>query len=267
MLDALLSGINSLQNSLKRGTAVNVNDRAAKLQALDVAKLYFEDVRPRLVLALGETDVVLVSDELWHELVALAHGNNSRDRYLRILKEIARTVKTLNVTLLVASTRKLPTAEISLSAEEELLITTLESVVPSAAASYRQTCRDLKDNGRLSYRGTASEFREALRETVDHLAPDDAVKKTPNFKLEKDQTGPTMKQKVKFILSERERNRAQIDTNLKVVDLLEELTGAVTRAVYTEASVATHVQKSIKDVKRLKRQVDNVLYDILEIPT
>jgi hypothetical protein len=55
----------------------------------------------------------------------------------------------------------------------------------------------------MSWRGPATDFRESLRETLDHLAPDSAVKAEPGFKLEQNTSGPTMKQKVRFILKKR----------------------------------------------------------------
>jgi hypothetical protein len=37
------------------------------------------------------------------------------------------------------------------------------------------------------------------------------------------------------------------------------------RAVYNRASLATHVQQSKTEVRKIKRYVDTVLYDLLEI--
>jgi hypothetical protein len=68
----------------------------------------------------------------------------------------------------------------------------------AAANSYRQALDDLTNGNRVSYRGTAAELREGVREVVDHLAPDDAVTKATGFKLEKDRSRPTMKQTARF---------------------------------------------------------------------
>lgn len=267
MIDDLVVSLEELDRALKRNTAVNVNGKALKQKALDLGKTYFSEIRPKLVDFLGENEAVHTIDELWQRLIELGHGNNARSSYIATTKGLKKELKRISVSFFtsknISSDQKQsvegPTSELA------LLLATLEKLVPSAATSYRQACQDIVDSSRLSYRGTAAEFREALRETVDHLAPDVSVLKGSNFKLEEGQRGPTVKQKVKYILSERGRNKAQLDTNMKLVELLEELTGAVTRAVYTEASVATHVQKSIEDVKRLKRYIDLVLFDILEI--
>jgi hypothetical protein len=92
------------------------------------------------------------------------------------------------------------------SREEKLILHTPESLVPSAALSYRQGLLDLVGVQRVSYHGTAAEFRESLRETLDHLAPDLKVVAQPWYKPEEGQKKPTMKQKARYILDLRERN-------------------------------------------------------------
>jgi hypothetical protein len=74
-----------------------------------------------------------------------------------------------------------------------------------------------------------------------------------------------MKQKVRFVLSSRERRKTQTESAEKSVDLVESLTGDVTRAVYNRASLATHVESARTEVHRIKRYVDTVLFDLLEI--
>ena len=78
-----------------------------------------------------------------------------------------------------------------------------------------------------TFRGTASELREALRETLDHLAPDEDVMKAPGFKLERDRKAPTQKQKVRFILRSRRVPKGARKTPEDSVSLIEELTRSV----------------------------------------
>ena len=103
------------------------------------------------------------------------------------------------------------------------------------------------------------------RETLDHLAPDVEVEKQQWYKSEEQQTKPTMKQKVRYVLASRGRNRTQIASAEKVVSLIEALSGEVMRAVYNRASLATHVHQSRTEVGQIKRYVDTVLLDLLEI--
>ena len=59
-----------------------------------------------------------------------------------------------------------------------MIIGTLTSLLPSSARSYEQAIRDLQSADRLSWRGPATDLRESLRETLDHLAPDADVAAT-----------------------------------------------------------------------------------------
>jgi hypothetical protein len=117
----------------------------------------------------------------------------------------------------------------------------------------------------LSYRGTATEFRECLRETLDHLAPDSNVADQTWYRPEDGQKKPTMKQKVRYILTSRGRDKTQRESAEKMMGLIEELSGEVARAIYNRASLATHVQQSRSEVQKIKRYVDTVLFDLLEL--
>ncbi len=105
-----------------------------------------------------------------------------------------------------------------------------------------------------------------MRETLDHLAPDEAVGKQEGFKLEDRQTRPTMRQKTRFVLLSRGRGKTQTAVAEKSVGLIESLAGEVMRAAYDRASLATHAETTRAEVLRLKRYVDTVLFDLLEIP-
>ena len=267
MLGRLLADVDALAASLRRGKARDVNDQASKDRTIALATDYFNNARPQIVRVLGETEELVTNDARWQQLIRIAHGSNPRKSYMRELAELRRGLTQLNVIALsaqplAAAQTRHPT---SLSREEELIATTLERLAPSAAASYRQGLIDLYTADRLSYRGTAAEFREALRETLDHLAPDDAVTAQAGFRLEEGQTRPTMKQKVRFVLSSRGRNKTQRDAAEKTLRLAEELAGDVMRAVYNRASVATHVQESKTEVATVKRYVDTVFFDLLEL--
>jgi hypothetical protein len=268
MIGELIARLDTLLSAVQRGRAVNVNDQETKDRAIELATLYFKTIRPPLVRGLGETQEILEHDQEWQDLVRLAHGNNARRTYLNSLRALKKRLGQLNVSVLSTvslSDTKHALGARSLTAEESLLIETLERLVPSASASYRQGLLDLRSADRLSYRGTATEFREALREVLDHLAPDADVVAQPGFKLETGQTKPTMKQKVRFVLISRGLNKSQRESSEKSLGLIEELSGEVARAVYNRASVATHVHESRREVQKIKRYVDTVLFDLLEI--
>lgn len=244
-----------------------MNDRESKDRAIALATSYFNTVRPTLTSRLGEHEAIVEHDQDWQNLVRLAQGNNARKSYLHTLTALRKGLVDFNVAALTAAADR--NASVVLGAdnsrEERLLIETLETLIPSAATSYRQGSLDLRTSDRLSYRGTAAEFRESLREVLDHLAPDKDVQGQPGFKLEPNQTKPTMKQKVRFVLSSRGLKKTQQEAAEKSASLVEELSGEVARAVYNRASLATHIQESRHEVGQIKRYVDTILFDLLEI--
>jgi hypothetical protein len=267
MVGQLLEHLTALQGKVRRGKSVNLNDRQTKDAVVALATSYFSEYRDQIANTIGQADQLIAVDEKWQDLLRLSQGNNSRKRYAKVLGILKQELSQLNIACLsrVSSKGISGTSLSDLSKAEELILSTLENYVPSAAASYRQGILDLQAHTRLSYRGTASEFREALREILDHLAPDNEVIKQPGFKLEQSQTKPTMKQKVRFVLMSRERNKTQTESAEKSVDLVESLAGEVTRAVYNRASLAAHVESARSEVQRVKRYVDTVLFDLLEI--
>ena len=105
-----------------------------------------------------------------------------------------------------------------------------------------------------------------MRETLDVLAPDDGVSTMPNFKLERDARGPTMKQKVRYILKNRGMASGAIATPEAAVEGVEEMVGGLTRSVYNRSSVSTHTATSRTEVTRVHAWVRVVLCELLEIP-
>lgn len=267
MIGQLIADIESFGATLRRAKAVNVNDQSSKDRSIELATCYFRDVRPQLVSVGGETENLLQHDELWQQFVRLAHGNNARRTYLKTIDTLRKQLSEFNISALTTTAPHAAqsTAYAMPSSEETLILKTLEDLVPSAAASYRQGLNDLLDSERLSFRGTAAEFREALRETLDHLAPDTDVEKQDWYKPEGGQKKPTMKQKALYILISRERNKTQRIAAEKMFGLIEGLFGEVMRAVYNRASLATHVHQSRSEVQQIKRYVDTMLFDLLEI--
>ena len=267
MITELLARIDGFLPALRRGKSVNLNDQQSKGLILVLAASYFSHVRPYLTDQIGESEAILGHDQEWQQLVRLAQGNNARKSYLSVLTRVRKQLVEFNVAALtiVANSPTSQDTESTASKEERLLIQTLESLIPSAATSYYQGLLDLRSSDRLSYRGTAAEFREALREVLDHLAPDDAAMKQPGFKLEQGQTRPTIKQKVRFVLSSRGLKKTQQEVSEKSASLVDELSGEVARAIYNRASLATHVQESKREVGQIKRYVDTILFDLLEI--
>ena len=142
------------------------------------------------------------------------------------------------------------------SDEDAQIIAKLEALVPSAALSYKQAVLDLKDESRVSFRGSALELREALREILDCLAPDSDVTTAPGY-------GTTMKQEVRFIIRGRGK-RCSSDVPEKAVTPFEEAIAGLTRAVYELSSKATHVAGERQTVVQLCRYMVAILHEIIE---
>jgi hypothetical protein len=263
----LIARLQTLQSRVSRGQAMNVNDRQTKEEIISTATTYFSSIRHSLVEGLGDESKILPLDAKWQDLIRLAHGNNSRKSYQKLIRAIQKELTALNVVRLSSISHKgFGGSGVSdMTPAEQMVVTTLDNSVPSAAASYRQAILDLAGGERLSYRGTASELREALRETIDHLAPDGDVMGQTGFKSEQCQNKPTMKQKVRFILRSRGTSKTQREVAENSLDLVESLTGEVARSIYNRASLATHVETTRNEVLKIKRYVDTVLHDLLEI--
>jgi hypothetical protein len=262
----LSDSLAGLQRTLRASKTTNVSSSAIRSEARDFVQLYFREVRPELdALELTGLDLV---DRLFQDLLILANRVNRRSTYAKITSAIRSSLDDIEArrelaigTVATKRRTQLPHA----SEAERRLIATLENLVPSAALSYRQALADLGEPTRLSFRGTAAELREALREILDHLASDDDVMASPGFRLEAEQTRPTMRQKVRFILHSRGSTKTAAGTTEKAAVLVDELTASLVRSVYERASLATHVPAAPAEVRRIKSYVDNIFVDLLEI--
>jgi hypothetical protein len=248
--------------ALKRGQSVRVNARDVKDAAINLSKDYFQVFRPQLS-DVFPSEFLVEYDGAWQRLLELAHGSSRRSAYISLLAQLKKATNRLSVA--EASIHVVQPGKAEHSALEKTIIGTLERLVPSAGISYRQGLADLLGPDRLSYRGSACELRESFREVLDHLAPDKTVEQQSGFACEAKQTRPTMKQKVRFIF----RSRGQSDTAGALAEtsltLIENIYADIARAFYNRASLSTHVQTTKKEVEKLKRYIDTVLCDLLEI--
>jgi hypothetical protein len=153
----------------------------------------------------------------------------------------------------------------SFSDTEEKILRSLTDRLPLAALSYQQALFDLADTKRVSFRGSAHELREAVREVLDQLAPDGDVMNAPGFMLEKDRNKPTMKQKVRFILKARKRGSTESDTTEHAADTIDALVASMTRSVYDRGSRSAHSERCEWELAQLKCNVDAILHDLLEL--
>lgn len=251
------------------GRAKSLHVSAAVSQAArELVQLYFREARIEVVELGCDQELLGQMDRSMQRLLRLSNGRNRRSSYIRVL-ETARPLEqslTADRELRLgqrATTQLRPPA--MMTDIEVMIAETLRRMIPAAALSYEQAVRDLSSPERISFRGTANELRETLREVLDYLAPDDEVMSASGFQLESGQTTPTQRQKTRHILRSRRLSRSEWQAAEETVGLVEERTASVARSAYQRSNLAAHVATARREVKQMKMYVDSVLAELLEI--
>lgn len=219
---------------------------------------YFEKVRPTLASLDEQSPLVLPVDSAMQQLLVETHKRGRTARYRALLNEAREGLIQVHAERLIPRVGPIPMDPI-----DGQISAALQETLPSAALSYRQAVEDLKGAARLSWRGPATDLRESMRELLDHLAPDAEVEAAHGFKREPETRGPTMKQKVRFILRQRSAQGAAMASVETATQAVEEALGQFVRSVYTRSSVSTHVATSREEVLRIKALVQVVLQELL----
>jgi hypothetical protein len=262
---SLVSALETLRTSIAKSKAVNVNADRLRVATRDVVQAYFRQARPDLV-QLGLTDDDLADlDRAMQRLLRLAGGSNAKSSYLTALKQARKASGAIELMRERSLSEARQTKPTSFSGLEKTILATLHTLAPTAALSYKQALLDLRDDGRVSFRGPAHELREATREVLDRLAPDADVEGQEGYKPEQGQTKPTQRQKMRYILKARGLGATARKGPEDTAALVDELTARITRASYQRSSLAAHAAASKGEVLQLKMYVDTVLAEILEV--
>ncbi len=262
----LSQGVATLQRLLRSVTAKQVNRDETKRAIRDFVDTYFRNQR-RALRALGVSEDSLASlDTHLQELLRFTHTRTLTEYYRSLLRKLKRELNNLELNILATAGTDAEGANQQAGSADSRIIATLERLAPAAAASYRQALSDLQTGNRGSWRGTTLELREALRETLDTLAPDGDVQGEPGFKLEKDAKRPRMKQKVSFLLRSRNKGSAAVGSAAKTVQAIEEQTGVIARSIYDRSSASVHGSPTRDEAVSIKRYVATVLSELLELP-
>jgi len=236
-------------------------------QARALSQTYFRVVKPELdKLAIPEDLQEL--DACFQALLALANTQTTIGKYMRLADRIRMLRPEIEVKVELAVSKKLARTGFfgtTLSPIEQAVIETLDRLVPSAGASYKQALSDLRDYKRTSFRGTASELRECLREVLDHLAPDEEVTKAPSYKVDPGRNKPTMKQKARFVLRARKVAEAARQVPEDMIALIDESVASLPRSLYSQGSLSTHISQTRGQVAQLKVYTDAILAELLQI--
>jgi len=148
--------------------------------------------------------------------------------------------------------------------ERNRIHASLNKISPALARSYAQVKADLQDEHRSSWTGTAHEIREVLATMLRMLAPDSEVVKQSWYKQEPNTSGPTQKQRTRFILQLYDVGSKEMEVASKVSNL-EDMIGDLVRATYSRASDAAHRAKARREVVRIVTYFDAFAYDLLNL--
>lgn len=263
VLRTYIQGVDNARKDLNKVKGQQLQSQRLRDELRSLVERYFNDVRPSVVSQQEQNDAVKQVDDDMQALLALCHRQGSVKSYRQLLTNaksrlIALDAQVVSSTALASNNQKLDPVDAQ-------IVSTLQSIVPAAALSYQQAMSDLLLGARLSWRGPATDLREALRETLDYLAPDDDVKAMPGYKLEPNTNGPTMKQKVRFVLKNRGASKAVSGPAESAIDGVEESLGTFIRSVYTRSNVSTHTPTDKAEVLRVRDLVRVVLSELLEV--
>ncbi len=233
-LDALNIALKKLSN---RGIT-HVAARAIREDFRELVQFYFRELRQRLETVGIDSSQIAQLDAEMQEIVEIAAKVTRTVTYKKSMRILEGLRAPLETAIEIAAFTANAPPPAAATATEMAILKMLDLVVPTTALSYQQVLQDLNDSTRVSYRGTASELREVLRELLDHLAPDDEVMKT-GVRLEPAQTKPTMKQKTVFILKARGMNETQRKTAGDATEAVAGAVGSLARSVYNRGSLST----------------------------
>lgn len=89
------------------------------------------------------------------------------------------------------------------------------------------------------------------------------MKKQEGFKLEKDAHGPTMKQKVHYVLKLREQGQTQMTVAETAANIVDAMTGKLVRSIYNRSSVSTHTATTKREVEQIHGWVRTELCELI----
>lgn len=258
---------NSLKLDISKSKSIHINEKKIKNKVIDFGKMYFREIQPLLNEISLHRQLIEALDSKIQDLIKYTSTRTKISEYKNTNKELSQLLMDVSLQIEISIGQYIKNLKkTNLNSEiEKNIINTLYQLVPSAALSYQQALQDLQTEGRISFRGTANELREALREILNHLAPDDKVIKQHGFVFEKGLSKPTMRQKVLFILNARKLPDSIIKVPETSIRLIDQYTATLARALYDRSSISSHISTSKNEIMTIKRYVDSLLCEILSI--
>lgn len=260
LLPETISDCQKLYKSFLLIKSKQVQSNELKDTTKALVKGYFEKVKPLLE---GRGFNTSTTDSTMLSLIKATNSSTSTSIYKNLIKEAKKQLSEYESSPDYYILAKQTTSG---SQNDQKILSTLEQAVPQSAKCYKQVLIDLSNNNRESYRGTASEIRECLRDVLDFFAPDTDVISTKGFKLEHGTIKPTMRQKVHYILKNRSLGKTEIKTPEEATNVIDDGIAKLARATYDRGSVSAHTDnKGKSEIVQLKMYLDTVLCELLEI--
>lgn len=249
--------LEALEKALGRKKTIHVNTADEITRVRAVVTTWFQTLRP-LVASRGlPVENLEAVDVHLRQCMGLTLARSARSRYRSLIQQASRQFK--RCILLALSTE---TSKHSLDASAESVVYRLSQVSPTLAARYRQVHLDLGDKGRLSYRGTANELRETLRELLERLAPDEQVIRQPWYKPIEDRREPTQQQRARYTLETRGAGSRVQDVANGTLTVVEEGLAKLVRDTYSRTSLAAHTSQDIEEIRKILRHFDALVHDL-----
>ncbi|MGA2324415.1 MAG: hypothetical protein ABSG22_11270 [Sedimentisphaerales bacterium] len=262
-LHDFLRELENCRKELGRLSSTQLHSQPRRDTLRQLVESYFQTVRPEMLGKSEQDKDFGIVDSIMQELLVLCHKHATINRYRTLLSKARKVL--IAIDSRIVSSGQMSSKPESLNLIDTNIITTLNKILPSASLSYQQALQDIQTDTRLSWRGPATDLREALRETLDYFAPDADVRAVPGYKQIPDTKGPTMKQKMQYILKSRGISKSAISSAEDATDAVENAVASFVRSVYTQSSVSTHTPTEKKEILRIRDFVRIVLCEILEI--
>lgn len=259
---ALIGSLDDLRKKLRALGNPQVFSVILKGEMGALATEYFSTFKPAATASGASPEDLAEVDGIFRTLNELSHKNPSKAKCVGLCNDGKNALIKLEGIGLIRA----PAVGTRISKSDELIVSSLKDVCPPAAAAYEQALRDLQGGERLSWRGPATDMREALREALDALAPDVEVEKESGYKPEPDMKRPSMRQKAKYILKGRGMVSNQINVSETTIGHVENAVSAITRSVYVRSNISTHTPTNRDEVARLHGWVRLVMCDLLSLP-
>lgn len=259
--DTFRVALKNLVSRLRQSKGETVSLQEIRTLSKSVTNLWFHDVAPLAKLT-TDNEVALKSiDGFMDQLISHTLKPTKKKTYLATINS---AVKTYEKEVFVELHKRVGAVLAGgTSIANNSITEALAKISESLVAGYQQVLKDLANESRISWRGTANEIREVLRELLEVLAPDETVIKMSWYKQEPNTQGPTQAQRARYALEQRAVQSHRASATQETINLVEESVTKLLRKTYQRANNAAHTRQDKDEVKRILSYFDLLAKDLL----